>query len=83
MVAALEGDGVLRPLEVGGRSRANRTNLPELALPLACGEPSRTSSKDQETVLDFGETVPIVVVILVIRRLLHIFLVRSARVESA
>ena len=82
MVAVIEGDGVLQPLEVGRRSRVNRVDFLELALPLAHGESGRTPSKDQETILDLGETVPFVIVVLVLWWLLRILLGRSVGVET-
>jgi hypothetical protein len=66
VVAVIEGDGVLQPLEVGRRSRVNRVDFLELALPLAHCESGHTPSKDQETILDLGETVPFVIVVLVL-----------------
>ena len=48
MVSSIEGDGVLRPLEVGWRGCVNRADLSKLALPLTHGEASRASPKDQE-----------------------------------
>ena len=82
MVITVESEGILRPLEVGGCSRANRVDLPKLVLPLACGELSHASPKDQEVVLDLGETVPMVVVVLVLGQLFCVLLGRGTRVET-
>jgi len=64
VILSVERDCALGPLEVRGRGRADCANFSEFALPLTQSEASRTSPKDQETVLDPGDTLPLRVVVL-------------------
>ena len=57
MVLAAEGDGVLRPVEVGWRGLGDREDFPALTLALPRGHVRRWSSKDEEGVLHRGELV--------------------------
>ena len=64
MILSVERDYALGPLKVRGRGCGDCANLSEFSLPLTRSEASRTSAKDQETVLDFGKTLPLRVVVL-------------------
>jgi len=66
VISSIEGDGILQPLEVRGHGYVDRANLTEFTLPLAHGELSRASPKDQDTVPNLGEAFPLGVVVLVL-----------------
>ena len=81
MISSIEGNGVLLPLKVRGRSYVNRTNLSELTLPLTHDEASCAPPKDQEAVLDFREAIPLGIVVL--GGLFCVFFGCNASVESS
>ena len=64
VILSVERDRALGPLKVRGRGCGDCANFSEFLLPLTRSEASRTSPKDQETVLDFGETFPLRIVVL-------------------
>jgi len=64
VIVSVESDRALGPFEVRGRGGGDCANFSKFALPLTRGEASRTSPKDQETVLDLGEAFPLRVVVL-------------------
>ena len=80
VILSIEGDGILRPLQVRGCGYVHHTNLSELALPLTHSEASRVSPKDQETVFYFGEAFSLGIVVL--GGLFYAFFGRNASVES-
>ena len=55
MIFAIEGDGVLRPIEVGRRSLVDGEDLSTLSLVLSSGHILRWSAEDEEHVLHLGE----------------------------
>jgi len=64
VILSVESDRALGPLEVRGHGCADCANFSEFVFPLTRDEASRTSPKDQEAVLDFGEAFPLRVVVL-------------------
>jgi len=64
VILPIESDCALGPFEVRGHGCADCANFSEFALPLTRGETSRTSPKDQEAVLDLGESFSLGVVVL-------------------
>ena len=73
MVFAAEGDGVLRPVEVGWRSLVDGEDLSALSLALSSGHVHRWSTEDEEHVLHRG-----VAIVALVPRILLLGLVLAA-----
>ena len=62
MILPIEGDRLLRPVEVSGSSHLDREDLSAFPLSLACRKARRGSTKDHEGIVHLGEPVILVVV---------------------